>query len=47
MEFNFWQKQTVTHLKACKLHRYIEFALAEDASEDDKAKDSLALSQIH
>ncbi|XP_027181738.1 uncharacterized protein LOC113780119 [Coffea eugenioides] len=37
----------VTHLKACKLDRYIESALAQDASEDDTAKDSLAFSQIH
>ena len=46
-KFNFWQKQMVTHLKACKLHQYIKSALVQDASEDDKAKDSLALSQIH
>ena len=44
---NFCQKQIVTHLKACKLHRYIEYALVQNASEDDKAKDNLALSQIH
>ena len=37
----------ITHLKACKLHRYIESALAQDASEDDTTKDSLAFSQIH
>ncbi|XP_027083565.1 uncharacterized protein [Coffea arabica] len=37
----------VTHLKACKLHQYIKSALVQDASEDDKTKDRLALSQIH
>ena len=37
----------IIHLKACKLHRYIESALAQDASENDKENDSLALSQIH
>ena len=37
----------ITHLKVYKLNRYIESALAQDATENDKAKDSLALSQIH
>lgn len=37
----------ITHLKTCKLHRYIESTLAQDANEDDKVKDNLALSQIH
>ena len=37
----------ITHLKACKLYRYIESALTQDAREDDKAKDSLTLSRIY
>ena len=46
-EFKFWQKQIIAHLKTCKLHRYIESALAQEAGENDKVKDSLTLSQIH
>ena len=41
------QIELITHLKTCKLHRYIESTLAPDVNEDDKAKDNLALSQIH
>ena len=37
----------ITYLKAYKLHRYIESTLAQDASENDKAKDSLDLPQIY
>lgn len=46
-EFNFWQRQMKIHLQACILHRYIETPLAQDASKEEKAKNSLALSQIH
>ena len=37
----------ITHFKTYKLHRYIESVLVQDTSENDKVKDSLALSQIH
>ena len=37
----------IIHFKACKLHRFIKSTLAQDASEDDKVKDNLALPQIH
>ena len=41
------QNELITHLQTCKLHRYIESTLAQDANEDDKAKDNLALPRIH
>ena len=47
VEFNFWQKQMKTHLKACKLYQYIESALTQDASKEDKAKNNLALSHMY
>ena len=37
----------IVHLKTYKLHRYIKSTLVQDASEQDKVKDNLALSQIH